>query len=314
MSSFPSRSCLLQLLQLLHGFLKIAVLQRLGHLVGRTLLEILELIELLLQLLRVSHSLAALLDLLGQVVKAHQRLLAIRLPLGKLLGAALQLVEHLLGILEALLAGFLALLQQLLAQGLARLLDLFLDQRGVLLGLGLRFDDSRRHEHGDQASDDNRRQRQQRCAPELQLETLGDVDLVDPMLSIGHQGFADRCFQLVRRESQGAGNSLLETEAAIHLDGRVDRRLPTGESPDQGEQQARAQPTGHPMPIGNACKLLWPELCGADAQGGDQQRDEPGPAQDAQEALKENPPLGATHLFAQTVHRSWLRRMFVRGS
>ena len=194
------------------------------------LLDALHLVELLADLLRAAQVLAPLLDLPGQIVELHQGLLPVSLgPVGKIIGCLFQSFEQFLSVLEPLLLGLLALLDQLPPQTVGRLLDLLLDHRvGGRLGL---FRADRRDQHRDQHRDYGREHRQQDLPARRDREMLADVDAADAALGVVDQGLARPALAVFLRQSQRAGDPLLQPVATVDLDGRVEGPLRADHGP-----------------------------------------------------------------------------------
>ena len=124
---------LLELAQLVGGLLPLALFHRLGHLIGRALIEIVELSQLLAQFFRTPQLFLAFGQLAGQIVQLDERLFAIPLRgLGQLLGFLFEFTEQPLGFGQPFLGGKTALLGQLLTQRPADIFSLGLCEAGLL--------------------------------------------------------------------------------------------------------------------------------------------------------------------------------------
>ena len=240
---------LFELLHFVERFLPIALLHGLGRFFGGAGAEILHALELLLELVFAAELLAALFELLGQVVELHRRLGAVDiLLLLQVLRALFDLLEQTLPPLEVLLLGFLALLFQLLAERFGRLLDLL----AVSLATGrivaaFRFaivDERDEHEH-----DRGRHERPPCAAVELHAEFFVDFDAAhgpQRVVDDGLAGFArssssvsDRLLATRSRRSKRRSISMAAS-SGLRLEMRSTQ--PATRNPPPNAPQARSDP------------------------------------------------------------------------
>jgi hypothetical protein len=157
-------------------------------------------------------------------------------------------VKELLGVAEPFFLRFAAALFGLAAQlfggGFDLLfLGLLLGQR--LLGVGRRIE-----EHGDGKGERRRRQRQQRPAAQRDAKPLGDVQRLDATDSVLQQRLAGFGRQRWLVHRQRAREPLLQAEAAVDLNRRIQLAVSLAVDPNNRSQQARGQRSGRRIPRG----------------------------------------------------------------
>ncbi len=297
---------LLEFLERLGGLLKIALGKGLGQLVGGAVLDVLDLFHLPLQRLApAAKLLSPLVQLAGKVVEFDEGLFTLRLGLD-LFRPFFQPLEKFRGVFQSFFFRLLAALGQLLPQVVGRLL--YFQRRlrgGRLRARRLRFLPGRKEDH-DRRQQQRRQQRQEEMPRRTDREFLQHGNPPQAGVGVGNQGPAGHGLAVGGVHRQGAGDAFLQPKAMIDLQSGLQCGRDGQEGPGDRRDQPRREKTGKPLPVDDAQGI---EPCRGQHDCGHQQRGEPAPAQNAQEALKGQAALDPPDFFEKVVHGTLRRRV-----